>query len=250
MMPVRRALMGVLPLLMLTVPVMIGCGSNAPPRGSPTTSPPTTTTGPSASPTATATTAAPTPPATTPPAIPGWTVVSSRVAYQWHWPGSTPVTVTHTYRVPPVAELVAIDAGNHPSDPGDRPYNRMSFRFTTGYPSYTFRYVDRLVADGSGEPIPLAGRGILQVVFNPAQAHTQGGTASSIRSQPPAHLGMSRMVAYAQAGDFEGYLSYGLGITWPNPQSNPQIAVRVYEVTYVDAQGAHRFAVAFDIDAR
>ena len=245
MMPVRRALMGVLPLLMLTVPVMVGCGSNAPPGGSPPTSPPATTTSPTPT-----TTPAPTPSATTPAAMPGWTAVSSRVAYQWHWPGSGPVTVTHTYRVPPVAELVAVGAGNHPSDPGDRPYNRMSFSFTTAYPSYSFQYVDRLVADGSGEPVPLAGSGVLRVVFNPAQAHTQDGTASSIRSQPPAHLGMSRMVAYAQAGDFEGYVSYGIGIAWPNPGSNPQIAVRVYEVTYVNGQGAHRYVVAFDIDAR
>jgi hypothetical protein len=61
---------------------------------------------------------------------------------------------------------------------------------------------------------------------------------------------MSRMVTYAQSGDFEGYVSYGIGITWPHPGSNPQLAVRVYEVTYVNAQGVHRYVVAFDVDAR
>jgi len=182
--------------------------------------------------------------------MPGWTGVSSRVAYQWHWPDGSPVTVTHTYSVPPVAQLVTISAGNYSNEPGDRPYNRMSFSFTTGYPSYTFQYVNQLVADGSGQPIPLEGRGVLRIVFTPAQAHTPDGTASSIQSKPPTHLGMSRMVAYAQAGDFEGYLSYGIGITWPNPRSNPQIAVRMYEVTYVNAQGAHRYVIAVDIDAR
>jgi hypothetical protein len=152
--------------------------------------------------------------------------------------------------VPPVAELVSIGAGNHPNDPGDRPYNRMSFSFTTAYPSYTFEYVDKLIADGSGQPIPLAGPGVLRIVFTPAQAHNQAGTASSIQSQPPARLGMARMVQYVRAGDFEGHLSYGIGITWPNPHSNPQIAVRVYEVTYANSQGEHRYVIAFDVDAR
>jgi hypothetical protein len=173
------------------------------------------------------------------------------VAYQWRWPNAdNPATVTHTVMVPPVPELVTIGAADHPNDPGDRPYNRMSFSFTTAYPSYRFEYVNQLVADGSGQPIPLAGLGVLRIVFTPAQAHTQDGTASTIVSQPPASLGMSRMVAYARAGDFEGYLTYGIGIAWLIPESNPQIQVRVYEVTYVNAQGGYRYVVAFDVDAR
>jgi hypothetical protein len=143
-----------------------------------------------------------------------------------------------------------IGAGDHPYVPGDRPYNRMSFSFTTAYPSYRFEYVNQLLADGSGQPIPLAGLGVLRIVFTPAQAHTQDGTGSTIVAQPPAGLGMSRMVAYAQAGDFEGYLTYGIGMTWPIPESNPQIQVRVYEVTYVNVQGVYRYVVAFDVDAR
>jgi hypothetical protein len=106
------------------------------------------------------------------------------------------------------------------------------------------------MADGSGQPIPLEGSGVLRIVFNPAQAHTTDGTASSILRQPPARLGLNRMVAYAQAGDFEGYLTYGIGITYPIPQSNPQIQVRVYEVTYTNGLGDYRYVVAFDVDAR
>ena len=34
-------------------------------------------------------------------------------------------------------------------------------------------------------------------------------------SKPPANLGLSRMVAYAPAGDFEGYLTYGIGPYYP-----------------------------------
>jgi hypothetical protein len=172
------------------------------------------------------------------------------VAYQWHWPNGDPnATVTHGPAVPPVPELVTIGAGDHPNDPGERPYNRMSFSFNTAYPSYRFEYVPQLVADGSGLPVQLPGYGVLRIVFTPAQAHTQDGTASTIVSQPAASLGMSRMVGYAQAGDFEGHLTYGIGITYPIRQSNPQIQVRAYEVTYVNPQGVYRFVVAIDVDA-
>jgi hypothetical protein len=110
-------------------------------------------------------------------------------------------------------------------------------------------YVDHLVADGSGQAIPLEGLDALRIVFSPAQAHTTDGTASSILSQPPTHLSLNRMVAYAQAGDFEGYLTYGIGIDYPIAQSNPQIEVRVYEVTYTNGLGGYRYVVAFDLDS-
>jgi hypothetical protein len=38
-------------------------------------------------------------------------------------------------------------------------------------------------------------------------------------------------------------------VAWPNPQSNPQIAVRATEVAKVTAQGQHLYVVAIDIDA-
>jgi hypothetical protein len=59
---------------------------------------------------------------------------------------------------------------------------------------------------------------------------------------------MTRLASYAQAGDFEGYLTYGLGIAWPMPQSNPQIRMRVSELTYVNGPD-HRYVIAFDVDA-
>lgn len=211
---VRRILTRVLLLLALVMPTSLGCGTNAPPGGSP--SAPSTMTTASPAPRATssrAPTAGPTQPVPTASESapgPGWTVASSRVAYQWRWPGGA-VTVNHAYPVPPVAELVSVGAGNHPNDPGDRPYNRMSFSFTTAYPTYIFEYVDHLIADGSGQPIPLAGLGVVRI---------------------------------------EGHVSYGIGIAWQYPHSNPHIAVRVYEVTYANSQGEHRYVIAFDVDAR
>ena len=113
-----------------------------------------------------------------------------------------------------------------------------------------FEFVDRLTADPSGQPIPSAGTGALKIVFTQAaQAHTPDGSRSSILSQPDCHLGLSRLVDYARAGDFEGVLSYGVGIAWPIPLSTPQIQMRVYEVERVGTDGRHLYSVAFDVDA-
>jgi hypothetical protein len=251
MTPIRSIPVRTLLLVIVILPVLAGCGSTQYPRTLPTSSPSVTApSSPSGTPTPTPTTATPTPtPSQTSPG-PGWTVVSAQVAYPWRWPNvDNPASVGHSYPVPPVAQLVAIGAANHSNDPGERPYNRMSFTFTTAFPSYRFEYVEKLVADPSDRTISLAGLGVLRIVFNPAQAHRADGS-SSIVTQPSANLGLNRMVSYARAGDFESYLSYGIGITWPNPDSNPQIAVRVYEVTYVNAQGEHRYVVAIDVDAR
>ena len=118
------------------------------------------------------------------------------MAYPWRWPtGSVEAAVGHTTPVPPVPELVMIGAANHPSDPNDRPYNRISFSFSHGYPGYRFMYVDHLVADPSGRVVDLDGYGALRIMFNPAQAHTTDGAASSIVSQPLPHLAMNRMLS-------------------------------------------------------
>lgn len=45
-----------------------------------------------------------------------------------------------------------------------------------------------------------------------------------------ASPGYPRMTDFAQAGDFEGILTYGIGATRPVPHSNPQFPVRAYEV--------------------
>ncbi len=182
---------------------------------------------------------------------PAATVVFSRVSYPWHWPNDAgnPGSVAHPAQVPPVPKLIAISAGDHPAGPGEKyPYNRLSFTFTTGFPSYRFSFTSALVADPSGRVIPLAGKGVLRVTFQQARAHTAGG-GSTVATQPPAHLGLTRMVAWAPAGDFEGVLSYGIGIDWPVAHANPQFPVRTVEVEKVTSQGQHLYIVAFDINA-
>jgi hypothetical protein len=61
-------------------------------------------------------------------------------------------------------------------------------------------------------------------------------------------FGYPWMTDFAQAGDFEGVLTYGIGVTRPVLQSNPQTLVRAYEVETVTPAGQHRYVVAIDID--
>jgi hypothetical protein len=228
---------------------LAACGHTAPPPGSAAPAPSAAahaTTAPAAKPSAT-----PVPGGRPSATAPAEKVLSYRVSYPWHWPNDagSPGSVGHSAQVPPMPKLIAISAGDHPRDSGEKyPYNRLSFTFTRGFPSYRFSFADALVSDPGGRTIPLAGMGVLQVAFHQAQAHTAGG-GSTVGSQPPEHLGYTRMVAWAPAGDFEGVLTYGIGVDWPIHHSNPQFPVRTVEVEKVTSQGQHLYIVAIDINA-
>ena len=178
-------------------------------------------------------------------------MVSSRLAYPWHWPNepARPGRVVHSYPVPPMPELVQISVGHHPEEHGQLPYSRMSFTFTQAFPSYHFEWVTQLVSDASGKVVPLAGTDVLKVVFDQAQAHSADGTRSTIVSQPGRPIGYPSMTDYAWAGDYEGVLTYGIGYTRAVLLSNPQTYVRAYEVEVITAAGQHRYVVAIDINA-
>jgi len=170
--------------------------------------------------------------------------VSGRTVLDWEDPGKAAagVAVAHNPAVPPVPRLVALGAGQHPGDPGQRAFERMTFSFTSAFPSYHVRYAPTLQADPSGSTIPLPGKAVLQIVFTPAQAHTDTGS-DSIQTEPPGYLQMARMLAFAQAGDSEGYVGYGIGVS-------AQAPVRVYEATYYNSTlDQYRYVVALDVDA-
>jgi hypothetical protein len=177
--------------------------------------------------------------------------VSSRVAYPWHWPNDVtmPGLVTHSYPVPPMPELVQIRVGDHRAEHGQLPYNRMSFTFTRAFPRYHFEWVGQLVSDASGKVVPLAGTDVLKIVFDQARAHSADGTRSTIVSQPARHIGYECMTDFVQAGDYEGVLSYGIGVTREVLHSNPQRTVRAYEVEVATAGGQHQYIVAIDINS-
>jgi hypothetical protein len=253
---VRAAIAGA--ALALAPVTLIACGGHpATPaaRPSPSSTPtatapasPGSTPSPAQTPGPGATSPTPATPAVPPPA-PSAAVVSSRLAYSWHWPNdpARPGRVAHAYPVPP--ELIQISAGYHPGGHGQPPYNRMSFTFTRAFPSFHFEWASQLVGDASGMVIPMAGTDVLKIVFDQAQAHSADGTRSTIISQPGRPLGYPAMTDYAQAGDFEGVLTYGIGTTRAILHSNPQTPVRAYEVETITAAGQHRYVVAIDISA-
>ncbi len=245
---------------------LTGCTSSPPPPPGTGTASETATASSSATsmpatPSTTAPPATPSAPATPPPdsdetGAPqnGDGVISSTVTHDWASPSAAaPFQTTHRNPVPlapppaePLPALYTIGAGQHPSD--TPPYDQLSFRFNGAFPSYDISFVPELLADGSGLPVPMPGTGaILKVAFRGAQAHTADGTASTVKSSPAPSIGYRALTSYAPAGDFEGVLSYGIGVGRPGT-SAPTTKVRVYEVEKIE-QGRHLYVVAIQLDA-
>ncbi|HSO92317.1 MAG TPA: hypothetical protein VLR70_14320 [Arthrobacter sp.] len=181
-------------------------------------------------------------------------VISSRITHDWAWPGpGRPFRTTHEYPVPlapppaePLPALYAIGAWSHPAE--TPPFDQMSFRFTGAFPGYDIEFVPELFADASGLPVPMPGTGaILKVVFRDAQAHTADGTASTITRQPGPAIGYPALTSYTRTGDFEGVLSYGIGVGRPR-DTIPETRVRVYEVEKIE-RGQRVYVIAVQLDA-
>jgi hypothetical protein len=120
------------------------------------------------------------------------------------WP-TGPVTVAHQPAVPPVPVVTGIRSAAHP----EQGYDRIVFDIPGALPGYTAKYVTKVVADGSGNPIAVPGKSYLLVVLNPAQAHRAdgGATVSGVHA-----LNLPEIKGYAVAGDYEGYVSIAIGV--------------------------------------
>jgi hypothetical protein len=163
-------------------------------------------------------------------------VSDARVTYDFAVPTDS-VTVTNPV-TPPLPRLVGIYTGDHPE--GSPAYQRISFYFQGAFPSYRFGFVSVVVQDGSGEPVKLDGTSILSLTFVDAQAHDDAG-ASTVVASPPGEIGMSQLVSYAQAGDFEGHVSFGLGLRGPDGTSKDP-AIRLGQLRRSDT-----FVVYLDV---
>lgn len=117
---------------------------------------------------------------------------------------SAQVAPSHVAATATASRLVAVRAAHHPG------YDRIVFEFSGPAPSRQHvRYVNRLIADPSGRPIPIAGRAILAASFFPATA--QGG-AASVTAPERAAFALPNVMTVVRAGDFESVLSYGIGL--------------------------------------
>ena len=116
--------------------------------------------------------------------------------------GLTPPS--HAAATTTVPRLIAIRAAHQPG------FDRLVFEFSGPPPSrQNVRYVDRLIADPSGRPTPIAGRAILAASFFPATAR---GGATSVTVPERVAFALPNVMTVVRAGDFESVLSYGIGL--------------------------------------
>lgn len=100
--------------------------------------------------------------------------------------------------------LVGIRAASHPG------YDRVVFDFVGGLPAERDgTYVPQLIADGSGLPVPIAGRAILRMRFHSAAAHDDAGHPTAPGT---VAFALPNVMQLVRAGDYEGYVSYGIGL--------------------------------------
>lgn len=112
----------------------------------------------------------------------------------------------------PQAKLVAITVGTRPA------FDRIVFRFAGSTPGYNVTYVPAVIQDGSGLPVSLLGRKFLQIRFEP----TVNGTSQNAPTTLTPRFATLRQVK--RAGDFEGVLNYGAGLS-------KRVGFRVFTLT-------------------
>jgi hypothetical protein len=105
--------------------------------------------------------------------------------------------------------LTDVRAGGHTG------FDRVVFEFRGAVPEHRVGYVDQVVQDGSGRPVPVAGAADLEVVFQGANAHRQDGSPTV--GQRRFSTGLTAVQEVVQAGDFEAVVSYGIGVDRKRP---------------------------------
>jgi hypothetical protein len=105
-----------------------------------------------------------------------------------------------------VSRLTAVRAGRHAG------FDRVVFELRGTPPGYRIQYVPKVVQDGSGLPVALTGKAFIQVVLSPTSAHLDSG-APSWPGPKRFRTGFPAVRQVAFAGDFEGYVTFGLGIS-------------------------------------
>lgn len=106
---------------------------------------------------------------------------------------------------PGVATMTAIRTGLHPD------FDRIVLDMTGPAPTTSYQWGDELIADGSGEIVWLTGERFLSVVLTPAKAHDDAGNRTYAGADKFRTRNLRNVMAVAVTGDFEAYLSIGVG---------------------------------------
>jgi hypothetical protein len=114
----------------------------------------------------------------------------------------------------PLALLTDVRHRVHPDEDG---YDRVVLDFLNHVPAWTVTYVDLpVLADGSGDPVPLAGEVALQIRLHAASQVFQTPAAPEgyiVMYPGPRRIatGYPQVVELAESGDFEGVVTWNLG---------------------------------------
>ena len=87
-------------------------------------------------------------------------------------------------------------------------FDRVVFEFRAGTPAWSAKYVPQVIHDGSGLPVRLPGSAFIQVVFR----HTRVDRASAGTAPITRTPRFGSLVQVKESGDFEGVVSFGLGL--------------------------------------
>ncbi|OXM65148.1 MULTISPECIES: AMIN-like domain-containing (lipo)protein [Amycolatopsis] len=119
---------------------------------------------------------------------------------------------------PGVATMTSIRTGLNTG------FDRIVLDMTGPPPQVTHRWTDELRADGSGEIVWLTGEHFLAVTTTPARAHDDNGNRTYPGPDKFRTRNLRNVMAVAVTGDYEGYVSIGLG-------TRNQSWVRVFTLT-------------------
>ncbi|MGW0590766.1 AMIN-like domain-containing (lipo)protein [Streptosporangium sp. NPDC002607] len=173
----NRTLVPLVPLVLLPLFLLAGCGSDT------QTAPPSS---------GVPATAAPADPAVTPTSTPA---------------GPRPPTSTKEIEVErtTVASPAVTGArfGRHQG------FDRVVIDLNGDVPGYTVRWVPELVQDGSGDRVDVEGGAYLQLTMSPAIAHTEAGKPTWTGG-PIFQAQLGNVQSVVKTGDFEGVVSVGI----------------------------------------
>jgi hypothetical protein len=106
----------------------------------------------------------------------------------------------------PGSYLTSVRTGKHGG------YDRVVFQFSGGLPSVRAERVTTVYDDPKGTPVPLAGKSRLHVVFRGASAFCPQPAHRTWAGPQVLAPRYSQLLMVKAAGDFEGYLSFGIGL--------------------------------------